>query len=71
MKNYTVEIINIETKEVVESHKTNDFKKCIKRIKTTDDSGALYQKYFHCQYKVTDNVKNRVLDDSEIWSLGN
>lgn len=66
MKNYTVTIFN-ETKEVIEKHNTNDFKKCIKRIKMHDGSGALFMKYFHCNIVVVNNATGRVLSDEEVW----
>lgn len=65
-KNYTVTILNAN-KEVIEKHNTNDYKNCIKRIKMHDDSGALFERYFHCDIIVVNNATGRVLSDEEVW----
>lgn len=66
MKNYTLTVLNAN-KEVIEKHNTNDYKKCIKRIKIHDDSGALFERYFHCDIIVVNNATGRVLSDEEVW----
>ena len=66
MKKFTLTVLN-ERNEIIEKHNTNDFKKCMKRIKMHDDSGALFERYFHCNIIVINNTTGRVLSDEEVW----
>lgn len=55
MKKYTINFINRNSNEVVESHRTNDIEKCLKRIKRYDESGNMYMKYFESYLQVINN----------------
>ena len=55
MKKYTVKFINRNTNEVSESHQTNDYEKCLKRIKRYDESGNMYAMYYESDLHIINN----------------
>ena len=55
MKKYTVKFINRNTNEVTESHQTNDYEKCFKRIKRYDESGNMYTMYYESDLHIINN----------------
>lgn len=55
MKKFTINFINRTTKEVVETHKTNNIEKCLKRIKRYDESGNMYMMYYESDLHVINN----------------
>ena len=65
MKKYTVNFINRNTNEVVESHQTNDYEKCINRIKRYEESGAMYMKYWKCYTQIIDNETGKEVNQYE------
>ena len=64
MKKYTVKFINRNTHETVESHKTNDYEKCLKRIKTHDESGNMYAMYWESDLHIINNETGKEI---ELW----
>ena len=64
MKKYTVKFIKRNTNDVVESHQTNDYEKCIKRIKRYDESGNMYMKYWESYLQVINNETGKEI---ELW----
>lgn len=67
MKKYTVEYVNRQTGEVVEKHKTNDYVSCVNRIKTHDQLGNMYIKYWESDLRIFDNTKNEYIDEEEVF----
>lgn len=65
MKKYTINFINRNSHKVVESHRTNDIDKCLKRIKRYDESGAMYIKYWECYTQIIDNETGKEVKKHE------
>ena len=65
MKKYTINFINRNSHEVVESHRTNDIEKCLKRIKRYDESGAMYAMYWESDLHIINNETGKEVKQYE------